>query len=186
MIRAGDTLHNPVTLEEMAFLETHRETNGVRTLVRITLPPRAPGVFLHFHTTFTEQFLVLEGQLSMIAGDPKQVVVLRPGQSQFVPLRASHRFWNATDLPVTFEVEIRPSRRFEETIETLFELANRGRTKPDGSPQHPFDLAFLAQMSESYLPGPPVWAQRALFAFIAGVARLLGYRLLPTPRRTSS
>jgi mannose-6-phosphate isomerase-like protein (cupin superfamily) len=186
VIRVGDRLHNPVTLEEFTFLETSRQTNGARTRVRISLPPRAPGVFLHLHTTYTEHFLILEGQLTMIAGDPKHPFVLSAGQSQLVPLNTVHRFWNDADAPVTFEVEILPARRFEETIETLFELANLGRVKPDGSPEHPFDLALLAQMSESYLPGPPVWAQRALFALIALIARLVGYRTFPVPRRTSS
>jgi mannose-6-phosphate isomerase-like protein (cupin superfamily) len=179
MIRTGDTLLNPVTLEEMTFLETHRETNGARTLVRITLPPHAPGVFLHKHTTLTEHFTVLEGQLSLIAGDPKQTVILRPGQSQFVERYALHRFWNATDLPVTFEVEIRPSRRFEDTIETLFHWANVGRVKSDGSPKYLFDLAFIAQLSESYLPNVPVGLQRAVFNGLALIARVCGYR----PRR---
>ncbi len=183
MIRSGDTLHNPVTLETMTFSKTSRETNGELTSVRITLPPHAPGIFLHRHTTYTEHFRVLEGQLSIIAGDPKKPLVLRVGDRQLVPLYALHRFWNATDVPVTFEVEIRPARRFEETIETLFALANAGRTKPDGSPKHPLDLGIIAQMSESYLPGAPIALQRGLFALLAGVARVLNYRPLTLVER---
>ncbi len=183
MIRSGDTLHNPVTLEEMTFLETSRDTNGAMTRVRITLPPRAPGVFLHHHTTYTEEFRVLEGKLTIVAGDPNRPLTLSAGQRQLVPLHALHRFWNATDAPVSFEVEIRPARRFEETIETLFALANAGRVKADGSPKHPFDLGILAQMSESYLPGPPVLIQRALFAVLVGLARVFGHHPLTAQRR---
>jgi mannose-6-phosphate isomerase-like protein (cupin superfamily) len=178
MIRSGETLHNPVTLETMTFSRTSRETNGELTSVRITLPPHAPGVFLHRHTTYTELFRVLEGQLSIIAGDPQKPLTLHVGDRQLVPLYALHRFWNATDRPVTFEVEIRPARRFEETIELLFALAGAGRTKPDGSPQHPLDLGIIAQMSESYLPGPPIALQRGVFALLAGIAKLLNYHPL--------
>jgi mannose-6-phosphate isomerase-like protein (cupin superfamily) len=181
VIQAGDHIHNSVTGEDVTFLEV----NSLQTRARFTLPPHAQGVFLHVHTTFTETFQILEGRLDMIVGEPKYPFVLHAGQRRTVPLRAVHRFWNSSDQPVVFEVEVLPARHLAETLDTLFALANAGGAKADGSPRGLFDLAIIGQLSESYLPGPPVWLQRAVFAVIAGIARVVGHQTVP-PRRQPS
>ena len=181
MIQAGDHIHNRITGEDVTFLEI----NDARSRARFTLPAQALGVFLHIHTTFAETFQVLEGRLDMIVGDPKYPFFLYAEQRRTVPLRAVHRFWNSSDQPVVFEVEVVPARHLAETLDTLFALANAGGVKADGSPRHLFDLAIIGQLSESYLPGPPVWLQRAVFAVIAGIARMVGHQTIP-PRRQPS
>ena len=172
MIQIGETIYNRVTGETVTFLETNSEYSRHH----FRLPPHANGVFLHLHTSYTEEFRVLEGQLNIIAGDPKKPRKLQAGQSQLVNIGMLHRFWNASDKPVTFEVEVRPSSRLGEALELLFSLANAGQVKADGSPSNVFDLAILGQLSESYLPGLPVWLQRSLFAVIAGIARIIGHQ----------
>jgi mannose-6-phosphate isomerase-like protein (cupin superfamily) len=159
------------------------EKSIIRTRHRFALPPHGKGVFLHIHTTFVEKFLVLNGELDMIVGDPKRPFKLQAGQRATVPLRSVHRFWNSSDQPVEFEVEILPSRNFTQTLETLFALANAGGVKADGSPRHVFDLAIIGLLSESYLPGLPIWLQKALFAVIASVARFVGHQTIKAPTR---
>ncbi len=176
MIQVGATIYNRVTGEEATFLETKRETNGAYSRMRFSLPPHAKGVFLHIHTTHTEEFFVLEGQLDMIAGDSKRPLKLQAGQSQLVSRGMLHRFWNSSDQPVVFENEVRPSRHLIETLDLLFSLANAGQVKADGSPSNVFDLAILGQLSESYLPGSPVWLQQGLFAVLAGIAKIVGHQ----------
>jgi mannose-6-phosphate isomerase-like protein (cupin superfamily) len=176
MIQPGETIYNRVTGEEMTPIETGQQTDGRYSRHRFRLPPHAKGVFLHIHTTFTEQFTVLEGRLNLIMGDPKTPLHLEAGESALVSIGMPHRFWNDSDAPVVFEVEVRPASRLTETLELLFALANAGQTKPNGAPSHLFDLAILGQLSESYLPGPPVWLQRAVFGMLAGIARLVGHR----------
>jgi mannose-6-phosphate isomerase-like protein (cupin superfamily) len=178
-MQVGETIYNRVTGEEMTLLEQ----NALRTRHCFTLPPHGKGVFLHIHTTFVEKFLVLNGELDMIVGDPKRPFKLQAGQRGFVPLRSVHRFWNSSDQPVEFEVEIMPSRNFTQTLETLFALANAGGVKADGSPRHPFDLAIIGQLSESYLPGLPIWLQKTLFALIASIARFVGHQTIKAPTR---
>lgn len=168
----GETIYNRVTGEEMTLLEQTPE----RSLHHFRLPPHAQGVFLHIHTTYTETFRVLEGKLDLIVGDPNHPIRLYPGTERTVPLHTVHRFWNDSDQPVVFEVEARPRRHLTETLETLFALANAGRVKADGSPRNVFDLAIIGRLSESYLPGPPIWLQRTAFALLAGLARTLGHR----------
>jgi mannose-6-phosphate isomerase-like protein (cupin superfamily) len=171
-MNVGETIYNNVTGEEVTLLETNRE----RTRHRFYLPPRAKGVFLHIHTTYTETFHVLEGKLDMIVADTRYPFELRADQTHTVPLGAVHCFWNSSDQAVRFEVEVRPARHLTETLETLFALANAGGVKADGSPRHLFDLAIIGQLSESYLPGPPIWLQRTAFALLAGIARTVGHR----------
>ena len=181
-MQVGESIHNRVTGEKMTLLET----NPARSLHRFTLPPQAQGVFLHLHTTFTERFQVLEGTLDMIVGDTQHPLRLHAGQERTVPLYTVHRFWNGSDQPVVFEVEIEPRRHLTEALETLFALANAGHVKADGSPQGLFDLAILGQLSESYLPGVPVWLQRAVFGMLAGMARLVGYQPIVGQKRAST
>jgi mannose-6-phosphate isomerase-like protein (cupin superfamily) len=178
-MQVGETIYNRVTGEEVTLLEK----SSFRTRHRFTLPPHAKGVFLHIHTTFVEKFLVLNGELDMIVGDPKRPFTLQAGQRGLVPFRTVHRFWNSSDQPVEFEVEVMPSRNLTETLETLFALANAGGVKADGSPRHVFDLAIIGQLSESYLPGLPVWLQRVLFALIANIARFVGHQTIKSPTR---
>jgi mannose-6-phosphate isomerase-like protein (cupin superfamily) len=83
-MQVGETIYNRVTGEEMTLLEK----SIIRTRHRFTLPPHGQGVFLHIHTTFVEKFLVLNGELDMIVGDPKRPFKLQAGQRGEVPLRS--------------------------------------------------------------------------------------------------
>ena len=170
----GRVSENPITGVRHTFLVTGEDTGGEYVRVRAELPPRAPGVPMHFHLSYTERFEVLEGRLDLCVGK-KNHVVLTSGQSAFVPLKVPHRFWNATDEPVVFEGEIRPASNFEKAIKAGDGMARDGKTNKNGVPKNLFELALAYELAESYLSGMPLFLQKGIFGTLAKIARKRGY-----------
>ena len=180
MVRTGDRLENPVTGEVLIFRRTSGETGGdsvqVETIVR-------PGGFVaaaHVHPYQTEHFEVLEGQLGLCIGEHE--LVARSGEVATVQPGAPHRFWNAGEDDARFLLEVRPALRFESLIETMFTLAQQGKTNRKGLP-NPLRLAVIARshFDTVRLPFPPAWMQRAALAVGAPLGRLVGYRATAAP-----
>ena len=80
------------------FLVTGDETGGEYLRLRLELPPHASGPPMHYHVGYTEKFDVLEGRLEVYVGKKNHLAFVS-GQSASVPLKAPHKFWNATDEP---------------------------------------------------------------------------------------
>jgi hypothetical protein len=74
-------------------------------------------------------------------------------------------------------VEISPAGRFEAMIANLFGLAQDGKTNAKGMPNL-LQLALLAREFEDvlYFTKPPRALQKILFAILAPIASLLGYK----------
>ena len=80
-----------------------------------------------------------------------------------------------------FVSELRPPLVFETILETYFGLARDGKTTKQGIPKNPLQIAVLADETRGmfYSSRVPVAVQEgflALFAVLASVGRLLGYR----------
>ena len=74
-------------------------------------------------------------------------------------------------------VEFRPALNTEAFFETMYGLARDGKLDEDGVP--PFlQTALISSAYEIHLPSPPVALQKALFAVLAPVGRLAGYRAI--------
>jgi quercetin dioxygenase-like cupin family protein len=174
MIRAGDTLWNPISGERIHFIETSRETNGERVLIEVTVEAGGFVPAAHVHPGQSERFDVLDGVLSMKVGRRK--LELSAGESAVVEPGVAHRFWNKGDGVVRFRTEVRPALQFEQLLETMCALAADGKTNRKGMP-NPFRLAVIAQahFDDVRLPFPPAALQRAALAMGAPLGRLVGY-----------
>jgi quercetin dioxygenase-like cupin family protein len=174
MIRKGDTIENPVTGERLVFLETSQETNGEYVLVETTVQPHGFVAAAHVHPNQNERFEVERGLVGFELDGEK--VVAGPGESVVVPAGSSHKFWNAGDEEAVFVCEVRPALQFERLLETMFALANDGKTNRKGMP-NPFRLAVIANahFEDVRLPFPPAWLQKAGLAMGAPLGRLMGY-----------
>jgi quercetin dioxygenase-like cupin family protein len=174
MINCGDTLTNPITGESMTFVTTSRETAGEYVEIELRAEPDAFVAAAHVHPAQTETFEVIEGTLAVeVAGKTVEakagdVLVVDPGQA--------HTWWNGGDAELVFRCRISPALRFESLIETMFALANDGKTNKKGMP-NPFRLAVIANahLDTVVLPFPPVWMQKVALAVGAPLGRLLGY-----------
>jgi mannose-6-phosphate isomerase-like protein (cupin superfamily) len=174
VIRAGDTIENPVTGECIVFLETSRETNGERVLIDTFVQPDGFVAAAHVHPHQQERFEILEGVLGMKAGRRK--LELRPGETETIEPGTPHKFWNVGDEVVRFRCEVRPALQFEQLLETMFALATDGQTNKKGMP-NPLRLAVIARAHFDVvrLPFPPASVQRLGLALGAPLGRLLGY-----------
>lgn len=174
MIHAGDMIENPVTGERILFLQTSRETDGKEVVVEVAVEPNGFVAAPHVHPYQTEQFEVLDGELSFkVAG---RTIEARAGDVLTVEPGQPHKFWNAGDRPARFRCTIRPALQFEQLIETMFSLAADGKTNKKGMP-NPIRLAVIARahFDDVRLPFPPAWMQRLGLALGAPLGRLVGY-----------
>jgi quercetin dioxygenase-like cupin family protein len=175
MIRAGDTIENPVTGERLVFKQTSAETDGESVLFECFVQPSGFVAAAHVHPFQQERFQVIDGSVTFRL-DGRELTV-DPGEAICVPAGMSHQFWNAGQEEARFACEVRPALQFEQMIETMFSLAQAGKTNRKGMP-NPLRLAVIARahFDTVRLPFPPVWMQRVGLALGAPVGRLLGYR----------
>jgi len=174
MIRPGDTLENTITGERLIFRKTSAETNGEAVVVEAFVQPSGAVAAAHVHPSQDERFQILKGTVGFKLDG--QELMGRPGDRILVPAGTSHKFWNAGEDEAHFVCEIRPALQFEELIETMFALANDGKTNRKGMP----NLLRLAVIANAHfdtvqLPFPPAWLQKAGLALAAPVGRLAGY-----------
>jgi quercetin dioxygenase-like cupin family protein len=175
MIRIGDTLHNAVTGETLRFVKTSADTGGEYVLVEVVVEPQGAVAAAHVHPYQTEMFEILEGKVGFRVG--AETIVAEAGETVRVEPGTPHKFWNAGETDARFRTEVRPALQFESLIETMFALANDGKTNRKGLP-NPLRLAVIAKAHFDVvrLPFPPAWVQKAGLAMGAPLGRMLGFR----------
>jgi mannose-6-phosphate isomerase-like protein (cupin superfamily) len=180
MIHAGDVIANAVTGEELTFIKTARETNGEAVVLEARVRPNGAVAAAHFHPHQEERFQILAGTAGFRLGRKKLTAVA--GDELVVPARTAHRFWNAGDDDLRFRAEVRPALEFEALIETMFNLANDGKTNRKGLP-NPFRMAVIAKAYRDVirLPFPPVLLQDMGLALGVPMGRMLGYQPVYVP-----
>jgi quercetin dioxygenase-like cupin family protein len=175
MIRAGDTIVNPVTGERLVFELTSNDTNGAYTLFDTFVEPGGTVAAAHVHPYQTEIFTVLEGRLGVKRGREK--LELGPGEVALIDPGLAHKFWNAGEETLRFRAEVRPALQFESLIETMFGLAADGKTNQKGMPG-PLRLAVIANhhFDVVRLPVVPHFLQKLALVPGALLGRALGYQ----------
>jgi quercetin dioxygenase-like cupin family protein len=175
MIRAGDSLVNPVTGERLVFELTSHDTDGEYTRFETIVEPGGKVASAHVHPYQTELFTVNTGTLGLKLGRDK--LVLGEGASVQIDPGTAHKFWNAGDETLRFTAEVRPSLAFESLIETMFTLAADGKTNRKGMPG-PLRLAVIAKhhFDVARLPVVPHSLQRAALVPGALLGRAVGYQ----------
>lgn len=166
------TISNPYVGDKVTFLETTEETNGSHVTVLVELAPGGKNG-MHYHTTFTEHFEVVEGELGLRVG--KEFLFLGRGGTANVPLHIHHLFFNPSgEHPVTFKVTISPARQFEACLRVAYGLATDGKVNKNGIPTKLSHLAVLAVLGETYLTFLPHRLQVWLYRFLDKRARKNG------------
>jgi quercetin dioxygenase-like cupin family protein len=175
MARAGETIDNPVTGERLTWRQVAADTDGRLVMGEMVLPPGGFVAAEHVHPNQEERYEVLAGELRVRLDGRDRV--LGPGDRIVVPVGRPHVWWNAGKDEVRFRCEVTPALHFETFLETFFGLAMDGKTDRKGLP-NPLQLAVLmrAYHDEIRLARPPAAVQTAMFAPLAIIGRLLGYR----------
>lgn len=173
MAVAGQTIANPISGERIIFLKTAQDTNGESFLFDCRVLPGKTPLPAHIHTTQEERFEVFSGTLGVLLG--RDTFMLSAGQTAVLPAGVAHQWWNAGPDEVYFRVEVVPPDNIARVLEAVAGLARDGKMTKQGMPKNPFRLAQLARLSQTYMPGIPIWVQNVGLALGCGAARLLGY-----------
>ncbi len=176
MPRAGETIENPATGETTTFVVTAADSDGALLRLDVVMAPGRPGPPIHVHRRFSESHDVREGRLG-ITMDGAERVVEAPGSID-IPRGTSHTFRVVGDQPVRTIVDHRNPGRFEDFIDRLYALARDGKTDERGSPRNILQTAVIARphLDEFALAKPPYAVQKVLFAVLAPLGRLFGFR----------
>ena len=118
MIRAGDSIHNPVTGERIVFRQTSADTNGEAVVIETYVEPHGFVAAAHVHPSQEERFQVLRGTVGFKIGRTEQVA--GPGTRVTVPAGTPHRFWNAGDEELTLTGEVFPAGNLEFFLSAIY------------------------------------------------------------------
>lgn len=166
--RAGDRF---VSEAEGVVQEVHRVENGM-IYATAWLAPGAEGPPAHIHDGFAETFSPLEGELHVQVHD--SVVVLRAGDTLYVPAGTPHRPFNPTNQRVVLGGD-RPvfPQSFGASLVQLYRVMDERGTAP---------VTMLLQMSiidpiaDTHLADVPRPVESLLRVVLAPAARLAGFR----------
>lgn len=184
LVPAGTRILNAFNKETFVF--THPYEGGVTSQMDVVLGKGGSGggnAVAHIHPETDEIFTVNRGRVMVMINGQEHYAT--DGQSITVPKGASHFFRNAsfgeTHLTVTFVNAQQHLRFFLNLARWTSECPNY--FKPDGSVKLlPIALGLNAFRDHLYISGPPVVVQKLLFAALAPIARMMGYRLAVPPR----
>jgi quercetin dioxygenase-like cupin family protein len=168
MIKAGDRLQRPDG-ERLTFCKTAQDTGGELLEVEVVYRPRSPAPPSHYHPYQEEQFRVLSGAIRARIGEVERTY--RAGDAFAVPRGTPHWMHNVSDEEARVIWRVRPALRTAEFFKAMWTLPDEKRNL--------FSLAVIIQSfsREFRLSRPPYLVQRPLFAVLAPLGRMLGYRL---------
>lgn len=168
--RSARTIYNNAGNYSATFVQTGRETNNAYELVQVELEPNG-GNDWHYHTSFTEQFTVVDGQVKI--GRNGGETILNKGETAVAEKEDMHYFKNVLDVKSVLLVKIAPAAGLEKTLRVAYGLINDGLLKNDMT-ENPWHMCLLLAYSESYLPGMPGWFQEPLINSLAKIAQWKG------------
>ena len=184
MAAAGQTFENPITGERMVFDTTARDSNGLLLEIEFFIQPNTGrGLPAHFHPSFDERFEILSGSARYIVGDVEHPadagdeIVLPRGIPHIHPWNVGNDVLHVRKITQLDKPDKDLLLKSEAFFETLYALAQEGKTGADGLPKNLLQKVVVGQALEpaSYSATPPLWIQRPLFGLLAAIGRAFGY-----------
>jgi len=176
MVRAGDVIENPSMGARIRFVTVAEDSGGSLLEFDFFLRPGGVVATEHLHPQQEERFLITSGQITLRMDGRERVYTA--GENITIPRGTPHIWWNSGTDDLRVMLDFRPAGRFAEFITTFFALAMTGKTNARGLPRNLFQLAvtFADYREAIYGTSPPRVVQQLLFATLAPLGRLLGYR----------
>lgn len=177
-------------VEPFVIAERPEDTDGEYVRYEATIHPAldadAPEVDLdherflldnpdeHIHPHIEEVVEVLAGEYAVeFEGTEHR---LSEGEEITIPKNTAHRHWNPTARPVRIAHEHHPPMDSVAFGEAMWALAQDGKTDEKGTPNLlQFAVLMEAYPGIAYIGGVPIPIQKAMFAVLAPIGRLVGY-----------
>jgi len=175
MATPGQTLENPITGERIVFRQTARETGGRRLVIDHFLRPHTATFPEHVQLNQEERFEILSGTAVYKLNGVQSIA--RAGKIIAVPYGTPHRNpWNESDQELVFRHETSPDLGSEVFFESLFSLAQDGKTNLKGEVSALHLLVIGAGLeSQTYVTNIPIFIQRVMIPIVGLIGRWLGY-----------
>lgn len=163
-----EIIFNPVTGEKLVVLESSAEIFKFE----FSIDPRSEIAGEHLHPFQQQRIFVTSGELHCRINGVNHV--LFTGDTATIPAGAHHFQANPTDKEARAIEEHRPAGRIHSFFRVLFTLAQEGKTNRRGIPKPLIGAAFVAEFKDTVRVSSV--SLRILFAALAPISRLLGYR----------
>jgi quercetin dioxygenase-like cupin family protein len=160
--------------ERILFRKTASETNGGLLEVDVTYRPGSSRPPEHYHPYQEERFEVLSGTIHAQIG--QDALIYQAGDSFLIPAGVSHWMHNISDEQGRVYWQTRPAFNTETFFTTIWGLARDGKIDEGGPSLLQAAVIGREYAQEFRLTRPPYPIQRLLFALLAPIGRLLGYR----------
>jgi quercetin dioxygenase-like cupin family protein len=173
MALPGQEATHAITGDRIRYLEV----GGNVCRVELIRKPGTWSVGDHRHTVQTESFDVIAGQARYLANGTEGTLVA--GQTVSFPPGTPHiNPWNDGDEELRIIQFVSPALDFDLLHETLYvEFPAKGLVKEDGSAKFlPQCVVLHETQSKTYSSKLPEGLQRFIFAALAPIGRLMGYR----------
>jgi quercetin dioxygenase-like cupin family protein len=122
----------------------------------------------HYHTLFSETFVVLKGTLEV--GKGKSIYQLKQGETVTIEPNERHYFNNISDEECIVTTTVNPGNKdFEKALFILKGLAKDGLASDAGTPKRLSDLAIFIHLNNSKMVGFQKIAE-PIFNYIAKAA----------------
>ncbi|RKN81897.1 cupin domain-containing protein [Ulvibacterium marinum] len=176
MPKKGQILVDKFTGDSFEFLETGKDTDGKRVVIKVMLKSKGQTVDDHIHVLQDETFKVISGRMTYFLNGEKHFI--KQGEEVTLPKNVAHNHYNTDNEPVEYIQTISPAIDVDYFIENLFGMINDGKVKNGKLPflQAMVTLKYLE--SPSYLASMPRGLQRGLSTLLSPIARGMGYRAI--------
>lgn len=177
----GEQYSPPVGYEYGSELEGFRQRvlhrEGDFVWIELTLLPGAKGPSKHIHTQFAEHFVVKKGEVSIEVGS--EVVTLQAGEDFLVEPGTPHRPFNPNSEPAIVmgpqTEEFALPRGFDVFLTQAYGFFDEAPENSE-APRALLQMSRFSPRYDSWIAGPPIAAQKALYWVLGPIARALGYR----------
>jgi mannose-6-phosphate isomerase-like protein (cupin superfamily) len=184
LIEQGAVLRNAFNKETFIFSGPVDDPRVARFDVVLEQGGSGGGnALVHIHPGADEHFTVKTGCIKVVIDGRERIV--GPGEAAVVPRGRPHYFANAGEGNAEITVEFKPAQQHLRFFANFASLAEKHSQwfSSAGDP----NLLLIALTLNTYrdhlhLAGIPAFLQRAIFAVLAPIARLRGYRLEIAPQ----
>lgn len=175
MARTGDAFFDPIRGQRLIFRKTARESEGKLVEVEAFYRPGAVAPPEHIHPQQEEYFEVLAGSIDTRVNSQEKRY--EAGESFRIPAGTAHQMWNGGSTEARLLWQTRPALHTDDFFEMMWRLAQAGKTNKAGLPNL-LQLAVILQQyrREFRSVGLPLLVQNVVFALLAPLGKLCGYR----------
>jgi mannose-6-phosphate isomerase-like protein (cupin superfamily) len=168
-------ISNPVTHQDIRFLQTSADTSGKLLEMESTYHSCSTEPPSHHHPFQTEEFTIVQGEMNIRLNG--MVRELKEGDVLRIPKNTPHSMWNSKALPAVVNWRVMPALETEMLLKNMTGLAVDGKTNARGMPGT-LQLALTANRfsDELRLSGIPFIVQKLIFILLTPLALLRGLR----------